>query len=322
MQNPSGGQKDTNPPIVLKTTPKHGATNTTPDFIELEFDEFVKLKNIQNELLISPPLNTTPDITLKGKKLFIALYDELKTQNTYTFNFGKGIADFHEGNLLDNYSLVFSTGDELDSLFIKGTLNVCENENATQSIVVGIYEKNSLVRDSTIYLQKPDYFCLLDDEKNFEINHIRPGTFELCAFEDVNANYQYDGVSEKIAFYKELIEIGDTADFDLWLFKEEAELKRLDVDVKENGRIHFAFNKTIDTAFAYSSQDLIQKIEMDSLFIWPTSYPKDSFLVYTNVNGHLDSLSVQLDSLKKHDIQLTANKKNVYRHEVIRPWKL
>ena len=311
MQNPSGGQKDTNPPIVLKTTPKHGATNTSPGIIELEFDEFVKLKNVQNELLISPPLNTTPDITLKGKKLSITLYDELKTQNTYTFNFGKGIADFHEGNLLDNYSLVFSTGDELDSLFIKGSLNVCEKENSAESIVVGIYEKNSLVRDSTIYLQKPDYFCLLDDEKNFEINHIRPGTFELCAFEDVNANYQYDGVSEKIAFYKELIEIGDTTDFDLWLFKEEAELKRLDVDVKENGRIHFAFNKTIDTAFAYSSQDLIQKIEMDSLFIWPTSYPKDSFLVYTNVNGHIDSLSVQLDSLKKHNIKLTANEKRL-----------
>ena len=306
MQSPSGGQKDTNPPIVLKSTPKHGATNTTPEFIELEFDEFVKLKNIQNELLISPPLNSTPDITLKGKKLFIALYDELKTQNTYTFNFGKGIADFHEGNLLDNYSLVFSTGDELDSLLIKGSLNVCVNENATQNIVVGIYEKNNLVRDSTIFLQKPDYFCLLDEENNFKINHIRPGTFELCAFEDVNANYQYDGISEKIAFYKELIEIGDTADFDLWLFKEEAALKRLDVDVKKNGRIHFAFNKTIDTAFAYSSQDLIQKIDMDSLFIWPTSYPKDSFQVYTNVNGRIDSLSVQLDSLKKHNIRLTA----------------
>ena len=311
MQSPSGGQKDTNPPIVLKSTPKHGATNTTPEFIELEFDEFVKLKNIQNELLISPPLNTTPDITLKGKKLFIALYDELKTQNTYTFNFGKGIADFHEGNLLDNYSLVFSTGDELDSLLIKGSLNVCENKNATQNIVVGIYEKNNLVRDSTIFLQKPDYFCLLDEENNFKINHIRPGTFELCAFEDVNANYQYDGISEKIAFYKELIEIGDTADFDLWLFKEEAALKRLDVDVKKNGRIHFAFNKTIDTAFAYSSQDLIQKIEMDSLFIWPTSYPKDSFQVYTNVNGRIDSLSVQLDSLKKHNIRLTAKEKRL-----------
>ena len=150
---------------------------------------------------------------------------------------------------MDNYSLVFSTGDELDSLFIKGSINVCENENSNHSIVVAIYEKNSLVRDSTIYLQKPDYFCLLDDEKNFEINHIRPGTFELCAFEDVNANYQYDGVSEKIAFYKELIEIGDTADFDLWLFKEEAELKRLDVDVKENGDLSFPllFSSVIDS---------------------------------------------------------------------------
>ena len=114
IQSPGGGEKDTNPPTVLRSIPKQAETKVKPSMIEIQFDEFFVLKNIANELLISPPLNEAPIISQKGKSLFIELQEELNNNSTYTLNFGKGIADYHEGNVLKDYALVFSTGAKLD----------------------------------------------------------------------------------------------------------------------------------------------------------------------------------------------------------------
>ena len=98
MQSPSGGAKDTHAPAVLNSYPDYGATNVNPSRIEIHFDEFFKLRNLQSELLVSPPLNEAPLISQKDKSLFIELKEELNPNSTYTFNFGNGIVDYHEGN--------------------------------------------------------------------------------------------------------------------------------------------------------------------------------------------------------------------------------
>ena len=310
IQSPSGGEKDLEAPVVVKSFPEQEETNTTPRVVKIEFDEYVKLNNLQKELLISPPLSKQPVMELKGKKLQLELEEEeLNPNTTYTFNFGKGIADYHEGNILENYTLVFSTGDELDSLFIKGRVNSCHSATVGEQIIVGVYQKEVDDRDSTLFLQKPDYFGLIKEDGTFRIDHIRAGTFELCAFEDVNGNYQYDGSSEQIAFYKNLVNSTDTGNFDLWLFKEEAELKLLDTRAKENGRIHFAYNALIDSAEVYSSTDLIYKTELDSVFVWALDFPEDSFKLFSKVNEHVDSAMVQLDSLQKQNIKLSVREK-------------
>ena len=309
IQSPSGGEKDLNPPFVINSFPEQGALNMEPTLIKMEFDEYVKLNNLQKELLISPPLNKSPLMVLKGKKLQLELQEELKPNSTYTFNFGKGIADYHEGNILENYSLVFSTGDELDSLFLKGQVNSCHSATVGENIIVGIYQKEGIDRDSSLFLQKPDYFGMLNKDGTFRIDHIRAGTFELCAFEDVNGNYQYDGSSEQIAFHKNLVNSRDTSNFNLWLFKEEADLKLLDAQVKGNGRIHFTYNKSIDSAQVYSRADLIHKTANDSLFVWALNYPEDSFKVFSYVSAHLDSVMVQLDSLQKQKTKLSIQEK-------------
>jgi len=309
MQKPSGGAKDIDAPEILSSVPFQGATNVNPSTIEIHFDEFFKLKNLQNELLISPPLDETPLISQKGKRLFIELKEKLNPNSTYTFNFGKGIADYHEGNILKDYSLVFSTGNELDSLALSGRINSCPAATLPEELIIGIYQKDSLKRDSTIYLQKPDYFALVNKEGSFQIKHIRKGTFELIAFEDLNANYKYDGATEQIAFYDRLITIGDSTEFDLWLFQEKTELKLLESKVNENGRIHWAYNQSIDSVNFNSESEIkfLYTIKQDSLLVWPLIYPTDSFYICSEVATRLDTILVKPDSLHKHKLNLSSN---------------
>lgn len=317
MQTPSGGEKDTEPPRVLYSQPIQGATNVHTKRIEIHFDEFFTLKNLQNELLISPPLDKTPQISQKGKSLFIELYEELKTNSTYTFNFGKGIVDYNEGNVLKDYSLVFSTGTELDSLSVSGQLFPCRENKLPENSIVGLYEKDSLLRDSTIYLTKPDYFGLVDANGYFQIDHIREGFFEIIAFEDVNANYKYDGSTEQIAYQDSLVDTRDSSQIELWIFKEISERKLLDIKAKNSGRIHWAYNKNIDSAIVHANQELdfIFKTEKDSLFVWPLSYPTDSFYLWAKTDGRIDSILVKPDTLQKQNLHLSLIDSYVKKNE-------
>ena len=300
IQSPSGGEKDTNPPTVLRSIPKQAETNIKPSIIEIQFDEFFVLKNLANELLISPPLNEAPIISQKGKSLFIELQEELNNNSTYTLNFGKGIADYHEGNILKDYTLVFSTGAKLDSLQLQGSITTCPDKTLPEDVIVAIYQTDSLTKDSTIYLNKPDYFSLIDQQNKFHIKHIRDGSYELIAFKDVNANYKYDGASEQIAFHNKTINISDSATYKIWLFSEEDTLKLL--DNKDNGRIHWAYNKEIDTATFHADTTLkyFSEIKKDSLFLWPYNMSSDSAYVWAKVGQLCDSILIKNDSLKRN----------------------
>ena len=310
MQSPSGGEKDVLAPKVLSSFPQQGATNVNTTSIEVHFDEYFKLKNLSSELLISPPLDSKPLISQKGKSLFIELQDTLNENSTYTFNFGNGIADFHEGNVLKDFTLVFSTGSELDSLAISGILNYCPTNESPENIIVGIYQTDQLKKDSTIYLQKPDYFGLVNEKSEYKIEHIRDGSYELIAFEDVNSNYRYDGATEQIAFCDSLIAIEDSTVVNLWLFKEEIELKLLETRTKENGRIHWAYNKEIDLITIHSEPQIEfhSKIKEDSLLVWP-SYTSDSFYVWTEIDSRLDSILVKTDTLETNSLKLSLENK-------------
>ena len=310
MQSPTGGEKDTFSPTVLSTTPDQGATNVSPTLIEIEFDEYFKLKNLQSELLISPPLEIKRLISQKGKSLFIELHESLNENSTYTFNFGKGIADFHEGNVLKDFTLVFSTGNELDSLSINGKLNTCPTKDLPENVIVGIYQKNNLNKDSTIYLKKPSYFGLLNDLGEYKIENIRKGDYELIAFDDVNTNYKYDGATEQIAFCDSLITIGDSTIVDIWLFEVDLELKLLEARAKENGRIHWTYNKEIDSIKIHSTNNsaFYSKTKEDSLLIWP-SYSVDSFYIWTEIDARIDSVLVKNDSLKMQALNLILENK-------------
>ena len=119
----TGGDKDETPPVIVKSTPENFSINFDAQEIEIEFDEYVKLKNLQKQLIISPPMKIEPEITPVGtasKVITIKIFDTLQPNTTYAFNFGESIADNNEGNLFPYYKYVFSTGNYIDSLSVTG----------------------------------------------------------------------------------------------------------------------------------------------------------------------------------------------------------
>ena len=307
IQSPSGGEKDVDPPKVIRTIPEQNALNANPTRIEIEFDEYFVQRNLSNELLISPPLHENPIISQKGKRLFIDLQEELSENKTYTLNFGKGIADLHEGNIIESYSLVFSTGPTLDSLFIKGTLSACPQQGLPEGLIAAAYEKNNLAKDSTIFLSKPNYFSVPNLNGDFHIEKMKAGNYEIIAFEDVNGNYQFDGFPEHIAFQPNTIALKDSSNTNMWLFQEEEKLKVLDQKNK-GSYVKWVFNKNTDSYKIDSepSVDFLKKMVKDSLFIWPKEAHKDSILFLLNLEESKDTALYILDTIQKSEIRIIS----------------
>lgn len=198
MGSLTGGERDENPPVVLSSTPVNYSLNFDRDRIEISFDEFIVLDNVNQQLVVSPPLEEKPDVRLRGKSLIIDVNNELKPNTTYTFNFGESITDNNEGNILRNYEFVFSTGDFLDSLSIGGNLlNAFDLTAPEDPVTVMLYDT---IYDSVVYKEIPVYIGKTDEEGLYRINNLKADTIKLFALQDVNNNFLFDLPNEKIAF--------------------------------------------------------------------------------------------------------------------------
>lgn len=217
----SGGARDATPPKLIESLPKQEAVNFNSNEIILRFDEYVQLKDLKNQLLISPKLKTDPEINVQGKKVQIILKsEELIPNTTYRLYFGKSIADMTEGNTIPNFEYVFSTGNYIDSLKLKGTVIEAFNEKAAGDILVGLYDVNKL-NDSLVYKETPDYVTRSLGNGNFDFGNLPDKQFKIVAFTDKNKNYLYDGESEKIAFADSLVKTKTDTVIQLKIFKEE-----------------------------------------------------------------------------------------------------
>ncbi len=196
--SPSGGARDEDPPVVLESTPQNYSTLFEAKKIQITFDEFIVLDNVNQELVVSPPMEEKPEVRLKGKTLVIQFEEELKDSTTYTLNFGSAIKDLHEGNKLLNFEYVFSTGEELDSLSIKGTLKYANDLTVPEeAITIMLYDQLS---DSVPLNEIPLYVGRSDDSGVFSINNLKADTFKIFALKDGNYNLIYDMPTEEIAF--------------------------------------------------------------------------------------------------------------------------
>ena len=166
--------------------------------IQITFDEYIVLDNVNQELIVSPPMVELPEVKLRKKTLIIEFEEELKENTTYTFNFGNAIKDLHEGNKLQNFEYVFSTGDILDSLSVKGTLRYAETlKKPEESFSIMLY---SDLRDSVPLTEIPMYVGRSDDSGVFSVNNLRPDEYKVFALKDGNNNFLFDLPSEEIAF--------------------------------------------------------------------------------------------------------------------------
>lgn len=196
--SPSGGPRDEDPPEVLESVPDNYSTHFEAKRIQITFDEYIVLDNVNQQLVVSPPMEEKPEVRLKGKTLIIQFEEELRDSTTYTFNFGSAIKDLHEGNKLLNFEYVFSTGDVLDSLSVRGTLKYAHDLTVPQEpVTIMLYEK---LLDSVPLTEIPLYVGRSDDSGVFSVNNLKADTFKVFALKDGNYNLLFDLPTEEIGF--------------------------------------------------------------------------------------------------------------------------
>ncbi len=201
---PTGGSKDTDPPLILKSQPENSTVLFTGKSFAITFDEYVVLDRITEKFMVSPPLAAKPDIRLKGKSLLVSWDEELADSTTYTFYFQDAIRDNNEGNPIPNYQYVFSTGSVLDSLSLTGNVFDANNLEIVEDVTVMMYSNLS---DSAPRRLLPAYISRPDPSGGFMISNIRSGQYRLFALKDLNGNSRFDLDDEIFAFSDSVISI-------------------------------------------------------------------------------------------------------------------
>lgn len=200
----TGGDKDSIPPIVIKTYPIEYGINYEKNKVYISFNEFVQFKELESKFFMSPPpLKEKPEFKFRRKTLIVKFQNELKDSTTYRLAFGDAIVDYNESNPMPNYDFVFSTGQEIDTFAIQGKILDAQTLSPEEKVIVMIYENNE---DSIPYLQRPDYIAKADTAGLFSISFIPKGIYKIFGLVDINDNYTFDLPNEKIAFLDTVID--------------------------------------------------------------------------------------------------------------------
>lgn len=287
----TGGKRDTTPPKALSYSPENVSLNFNSKTIEILFDEYISVKDIANQFIITPQTKETPDIQASGKKLKITFNETLLPNTTYKLAFGNSIVDLNEANVIQNFEYIFSTGTTIDSLKLSGrVLNAIDKKPSAQ-ILIGLY--NSSAGDSVIYKEKPLYITKTNEMGNFSFNYLPNSLFKIVGIKDQNKNLLYDGSEEQIAFTKELVKTNDTASsIALTLFKEipnKSFIKK--VFSPEYGKAYIIYNKP---------QPDIKNVTADGLIKFNQTVFKDTLILY--YTNKFDTLETYVSySSKKTD---------------------
>ena len=198
---PTGGPKDSIPPRILKSSPENGVLNFKKKELTIEFDEIIQVQKVSENVVVSPPQVKEPDIKAIGKKLTVEFNEDLLDNTTYAISFGNAIVDNNENNPLPDYRFAFSTGNDIDTLKISGTVINAEDLNPVSGITVGIYENV----DDTVFSKKPfRSIAKTNAEGKFTIQNVKSGTYKLFALADDNKDYSFQ-LGEGLAMHDTLV---------------------------------------------------------------------------------------------------------------------
>jgi len=210
MNTPAGGPKDKQKPVILKSFPDNGTTNFRDNEIIITFDEFVVLDKISEKFMVSPPMRKLPEIFIRGKNIHIRFENELRDSTTYTFYFQDAIRDLNEGNPINNYQFVFSTGPFIDSLSVTGNVYTALNLDPPENTLVLLYNQ---LEDSMVVSQLPAYITRTESNGEFRIDNVHTGTYRLYALVDVDNSKNYNSRDEMFAFHQEPVHITSEKNF-------------------------------------------------------------------------------------------------------------
>ncbi len=200
---PSGGPKDTIPPLITEVYPALGQINVPrhKTKLELKFNEYVTVKDPKS-LFLSPPLEKSPKFKLKGKGVVVYFENDLDSNKTYTLDVTNAIADNNEGNMFPGYTLVFSTGDRIDSMMVTGIVQDCNSLQPIKGATVMLYKDHA---DSAVFLKRPDAAVKTDEWGFFCLRNIQDTLYRMYAVIDDNSNNMYEAENERVAFIDTLI---------------------------------------------------------------------------------------------------------------------
>lgn len=333
-QAPTGGKKDTIPPALYWTQPVPGAVNVDTNKTKLVFgfDEYVTIKNQQN-IFLSPPQKKAPKAKVKGKNVVVTFDEPLANGITYTLNFTDAIADNNEGNMFPGFTYVFSTGDNIDSMLVTGTVQDCNTLKPVKGATVMLYTDHS---DSAIFKSRPFAACKTDDWGYFCIPYIPDTLYRLYALKDDNNDNIYQSEDgELVGFIDSLIRpvmrVSDTlaemqkydmkdtlecrarkSEYEIRLFKEESTKQKLMNKGRSADRHAYVTfmskNAWIDSLWikGYKQEQLISQFNLrqDSLEIWINDRRRtpDTLQLYINYRKTNDSTGVFEPSLEHYPL--------------------
>lgn len=291
---PTGGPRDETPPTLVSSKPLNNEKNFNRKFIELTFNEDIKLKDPKEEILIVPTLGKNTLFSVNKRKLTITPEFELQNNTTYSINFREGVQDITEGNPAENLRLAFSTGLDIDSLSISGKVNNLLTEIVPQKITIAIYQSDTF----DIYKHSPTYFTKSNKEGSFSIPNLKPGTYYIYAYDDKNKNLKVDSKTEKFAFSTKPIQLISSQDsIELSLTMIDSRPLTLSSIRHTDKTSRIRFNKQIDSLFikGLSSENSIYTYGTDkSELIFYNAFPKDDSIKTTLLAK--DSVGQKIDT--------------------------
>ena len=350
---PSGGPKDTIPPLITKIYPLEGQTNVPRQKTKLilTFDEYVTVKDPKS-LFLSPPLEKAPKFKLQNKSVVVFFENDLDSNKTYTLDVTNAIADNNEGNMFPGYTLVFSTGERIDSMMVTGIVQDCNTLNPIKGATVMLYKDHA---DSAVFLRRPDAAVKTDDWGFFCIRNIQDTVYRLYAIIDENNNNIYEPETEKIAFIDSLIQpltkVNDTlpelqkydmkdtvcclarnTEYKLNVFREKP-TKQLIVNKERVGErtayitfmAPYAQSDSIWIKGVPAERLITQfNLQQDSLEIWVNDPKPQPDTLYLNVNymktdtlGMLNSFTEEIKLPKPKKLAAKTPKKDIKKEDTL-----
>lgn len=303
----TGGLKDTIAPVLIQSIPKNFSTDFKGNEIKLVFNEYIKLKDVNKQLIVSPPMKEAPQILPSSVSKFITLKikDTLQPNTTYSFNFGQSIQDNNEGNPYQQFKYVFSTGSYIDSLSVLGTIKDAYSKKTDNFVSVMLYEYDENFDDSIVYKENPRYITnTLDSIKAFSLENLKAGKYFLVALKDVNNNNKFDPKTDKIGFFNEPITVPENAIYSLELFKEELAFKPTRASQASGNKIYLGYEgklKEIEVKLKNDGTELPIKVtplkDKDSLQIWYPKQKADSLKLWIKTDKLEKEMNVKLKDM-------------------------
>lgn len=321
--SPTGGPKDISAPVCTKQIPAANTTRFSEKKIAFVFDEFVVLNDITNQFIMSPPMEKNPEIKVVGKRVEVEFKEPLLSNTTYTLNFGNAIADNNEANQLQGLTYTFSTGDYIDSLQLHGTVKDAFTLLPDKNIAVGLYETKD---DSTIFKTKPAYLVRPDSAGNFKFNYLRPASYELIAFEDVNKNLKIES-NEKVGFYSTKINLSyntkdsSTTQYSLLASPQPTILKPQVITAKEKskGKYEIVVSGSncklfVEETRASKKATFIQQVSgklCDTLTLYTDINFIDSVILPITIDTLVDTAIIDCRSKQYDNFKLTSQENSI-----------